>query len=158
MASEDQYVVYNAAVPTTGVMTAVATGTAIKTLLQVTAPSSGRLTIVGWGIDFDGSPNAVRVELIHTTTVAGGTPTAVTPTVLMDGAPASLATAGFSPTSEGTIVATTRVLDSKILTTNTFAWEFSLGREPIVPVSGVVRIRVLAATTVNAVCWIRWIE
>lgn len=152
------YQAFNAVPPTTAVMTSVATGTAIKTLLQLTAASTGQLIIVAWGISFSGTPSAIPVELIHTTTVAGGSPTAVTPTILTDGAPASAATAGHSPTSEGSIVGTTRVFDSAILTTNTYAWEWSLGREPIVPVSGVLRIRTSSAATVNALCWIRWAE
>lgn len=154
----DQYIVFNAAPPTTAVMTSVSTGTAIKTLLQYTAASTKRVTIVGWGIDFDGSPAAIRAELIHTTTVAGGTPTAVTPTALTDGAAAALGVAGFSPATEGTVVATTRVLDSKILSANSFSWEYSLGREPTIPASGVVRIRVLATVAVNAICWMRFEE
>jgi hypothetical protein len=154
----DQYIAFNAAVPTTAAMTAVATGTAIKTLLQVTAPSTRRLTVVRWGITFTGSPSAIQVELIHTTTVAGGSPTAVTPTILTDGAPASLATAGFSPSSEGTVVATTRVFDTQILSTNNYSYEFSLGREPILPVSGVLRVRTTSAASVSATCWVAWEE
>jgi hypothetical protein len=156
--SSGLYVAYNAAVPTTAAMVKVSTGTAIKTLLQVTAPSTRQLTIVEWGITFDGSPAAIQCELINTTTVAGGTPTAVTPTVLTAGAPASLATAGWSPTTEGTVVATTRVFDHQILSTNNYKWESSLGRESIVDVSQVIRVRVTAAAAVNATCWIKWEE
>ena len=145
-----QYIAFNAAVPTTAAMTAVSTGTAIKTLLQ--------LTIVAWGITYTGAPSAIATELINTTTVAGGTPTAVTPSVLTPGAPVSVATAGFSPGSEGTVVATCRVFDHQILSTNNYSYEFSLGREPILDVSQVLRVRVTAAVAVNAICWIRWEE
>lgn len=154
----DQYLAYNAAVPTTAAMVHVSTGTAIKTLLQITAPSTRRLTIVEWGITFDGSPSAIVTELIGTTTVAGGTPTAVVPTVLTPGAPAALAVAGFSPSTEGTVVATTRSFDYQKLSVNNYKWEWSLGREPILDVSQVLRVRVTAAAAVNAICWIRWEE
>lgn len=153
-----QYIAFNAAVPTTAAMTAVSTGTAIKTLLQLTAPSTRQLTIVAWGITYTGAPSAIATELINTTTVAGGTPTAVTPSVLTPGAPVSVATAGFSPGSEGTVVATCRVFDHQILSTNNYSYEFSLGREPILDVSQVLRVRVTAAVAVNAICWIRWEE
>lgn len=152
------YRVYNAAVPTTAVMTAVSTGTSIKTLLQVTAPSAPRITLVKWGIEFDGAPSAIRAELINTTTVAGGSPTAVTPTVMRDGSPPSLCTAGFSPSSEGSIVATCKVFDTHILSANSFAYEWSLGREVVLGASQVVRIRVLAAAAVNAICFLEYEE
>lgn len=154
----DQYIVYNSAVPTTACMTLVATGTTIKTLLQLTAASTRRFTVVKWGIEFTGTPAAIQVELIHTTTVAGGSPTAVVPTILTDGAPAALTTAGFSPTSEGSVAATCRVLDSHVLSSNTFVWEWSLGREAVIPVSGVLRVRVIAAVTVNALCFVQFEE
>lgn len=154
----DMYVVYNSAVPTTAAMTPVSTGTAIKTLLQVTAPSAARMTVIEWGITFDGAPSAIKTELINTTTVAGGTPTSVTPTVLTDGAPASQATAGFSPATEGTVVATTRTLDFQLLSTNNYKWEWSLDSQPIIKASDVIRVRVTAAAAVNAICWIRWKE
>lgn len=154
----NQYLVYNAAVPTTAAMTHVSTTTSLKTMLQVTAPSTRQLTIVEWGLAVDGAPNAIVCELINTTTVAGGTPTSVTPTPLIPGTPASLATAGFSPATEGTVVATTRMFDYVKLSTNGYKWEWSLGREPILDASQVLRVRVTAAAAVNMICWIRWEE
>jgi hypothetical protein len=151
------YTVFNAAPPTTAMMVKVSTGTAIKTLLQGTAASSRRLLIVEWGITFDGTPAAIQCELIQTTTVAGGTPTAVAPT-LVDATDAALSTWGFSPATEGTIVATTRVYDSQILSTNNYQKVWELGQEPIVAASQVIRIRVLAAAAVNALCWVRFAE
>lgn len=159
MSMADLYIAYNTAVPTTAAGAPVATGTAIKTLLQLTAPSTRQISIVEWGISFDGSPAAIKTELINTTTVAGGTPTAVTPTALSDvGAPASLVTAGFSPATEGTVVATTRVFDYQLLSTNTYVKQYPLGCEPEIAVSNVVRIRVTAAVGVNALCYIVWKE
>lgn len=152
------YKVYNAAVPTTAAMVSVASGTALKTLLQLTAPSNNDLQIVAWGIDFDTVPTAlVKVELINTTTVAGGTPTAVTPTPVAD-AGASSATAGFSPTTEGTVVATTRVFDYKSMWSNSYAWEWSQGREPELQASQVARVRVTTTVSINCLCWIMYIE
>ena len=151
------FVVFNAAVPTTAAMVKVSTGTAIKTLLQGTAAAACRVAIIEWGITFDGTPAAIQCELIRTTTVAGGSPTAVVPT-LLDAADAALSTWGFSPSSEGTIVATTRVFDSQILSTNNYQKTWELGSEPIVAASQVIRIRVLAASAVNALCWIRFTE
>lgn len=153
-----QYIVFNGAVPTTAAGVVVSTGTAIKTLLQLTAPSTRQLFIMEWGISFDGSPSAIKTELINTTTVAGGTPTAVTPAVLTPGGSASLATAGFSPGSEGSVVSTCRVFDYQLLSTNTYVKQWPLGYEPVVDVSQVLRIRVTAGVAVNAVCYMVWRE
>lgn len=152
------YSAYNTAVPTTAAGTVVSTGTAIKTLLQLTCPSGTQAYIVEWGISFDGNPSAIKTELINTTTVAGGTPTAVTPAVLTPGGPVSKLTAGFSPTTEGTVVATCRVFDYQLLSTNTYVKQWPLGYEPVLDVSQVVRVRVTAAVAVNAICYIVWRE
>jgi hypothetical protein len=145
--------VYSAAVPTTAAMVRIATVTAIKTHLQVTAPSTADLTVVGWGVEFETVPTAfVTCELITTTTVAGTGSTAVTPTNLR-GSTAFPGTAGFGPSAEGTVVATTKVLDNPILLTNFYAKEWSLGREPILDLSQVLRVRMTTSVTVNALCW-----
>lgn len=146
---------YSAAVPTTAGMVRIATGTAIKTHLQLTAPAGDHdLTIIGWGVEFETIPTAfVFAELINTTTVAGTGMTAVTPTTLR-GNTASSATAGFGPSAEGTVVATTKVFDAPILNTNFYKWEWSQGREPILDAGQVLRVRLTTSVTVNALCWI----
>lgn len=147
--------VYSAAVPTTAAMVRIATGTAIKTHLQLTAPASDHdLTIVRWGVAFETIPTVfVVAELIHTTTVAGTGMTAVTPSNLR-GTTASTATAGFGPTGEGSVVATTRVFDAPILNANFYQNEWSQGREPILEASQVLRVRLTTSVTINALCWI----
>lgn len=146
------WVVYSAAVPTTASMARTATGTAIKTHLQLTA--SGDLTVVSWGVVLESTPTVpVYAELINTTTVAGGSPTPVTPTNVR-GSTASAATAGFAPATEGTVVATTRTFDTAIMLSNSYEYEWSLGREPILESAQVLRVRLTTATTVNALCWI----
>lgn len=144
--------VYSAAVPTTGPMASVATGTATKTLVQWTPTVD--MVIVGWGIAFETVPTAfVKAELINTTTVAGGTPTAVVPSNIQ-GNTAPPGTAGFAPATEGTVVATTRVFDHALLLGQYFYREFSLGREPILEAAQVVRVRATTTVTINAIAWI----
>ena len=146
------WAVYSAAVPTTAAMARVATGTALKTHLQLTA--SGDLTVVSWGVSLEGTPSVpVYAELINTTTVAGTGATAVTPSNLR-GSTASAATAGFAPSAEGTVVATTRVFDTAIMLSPFYEHEWSLGREPILDSGQVLRVRLTTATTINALCWI----
>jgi hypothetical protein len=152
------YSVQNAALPTTAATVRVATGTSIKTLLQGTAASTKRIEICGWQVDMDGSPDGV-VELIHTTTVAGGSATAVTPTVWSDSAgSAALSTWGFSPSTEGTVVATTRLLDLHNVKANQSTYWFPLAERPQVPASGVVRVRVSMTTGANALCTVWFTE
>lgn len=157
MAGSTIYQVQSAAYPTTAVTATVSTGTAIKTLIQVTAPSSRKLEVVAWGISMDGNPDVVA-ELLTTGTVAGGSSTSITPTPWSDpNGPAALATAGFQPSSEGTIT-TTRILDLAELKTNTYVQWFPLGERPQVAASGVLRVRVKAVAAVNALSWILFTE
>lgn len=157
--AETVYRVDNAAVQTTATPSGVGTGTAIKTLLQGTAPSTKQIEIVAWGISFDTAPVG-RVELIHTTTVAGGTPTAVVPTVWSNpNDPAAASTWGFSPSSEGTVVATVRVLDmQQVAAAGPHVFWFPPGERPVVPASGVVRVRVTMTTGANALAWVLFKE
>lgn len=158
MAGSTIYQVQSAAFPTTAITAVVATGTAIKTLLQGTAPSTRKLEVVEWGISMDGSPDIV-VELIHTTTVAGTGATAITPGLWSDpNGPAALSTWGFTPSAEGTVAATVRMLDVQELKTNTYVKQFPLGERPQVPASGVVRVRVKAATGANAITYVLFTE
>jgi hypothetical protein len=99
----------------------------------------------------------VKTELINTTTVAGTGMTAVIPSVLSGGV-ASLATAGFGPSAEGTVVATTEVFDVGPPFGTYYQWEWSQGREPVLAASNVLRVRMTTNPAVTATCWIEWTE
>lgn len=159
------YIAFNGASPTTAAQVVVATGTAIKTLLQIATPSTRDIKVVEWGISFDGSTAAtpIKCELLQTD-VAATSGTSLTPTIYADpNAPASLCVGGtgatnFSPSAEGTITAT-RVFDAQLIApTNQYVKQFPLGREPWIPVSKFLRVRVTAGATVNAYCYIVWEE
>lgn len=159
------YIAFNGASPTTAAQVAVATGTAIKTLLQIATPSTRDLKIVEWGISFDGFAAAlpVKVELLQTD-VAATSGTSLTPTLYGDAnGPASLCVGGtgatcFSPSAEGTITVV-RMFDAQFIApTNQYMKQFPLGREPRVPISKFLRIRVTAQATVNAYCYVVWVE
>jgi hypothetical protein len=155
------YIAYSAAMPTTAAPVAVATGTAIKTIMRVTAGANNPLKVWKWGIDFDGTGTTpIKCELIHTTTVA---PTDTAGAVYNYGtdmpAAASGASTGYNASAEGSVVATTRLgALQQILPGNFFSNEWSLGREFYVPPSGVLRVRVTASATVNAYAFIAWDE
>lgn len=159
------YIAFNGASPTTAAQVVVATGTAIKTLLQIATPSTTDIIVLEWGISFDGSAAAtpIKVELLQTD-VAATSGTSLTPTLYGNpNAPASLCVGGtgatnFSPTVEGTITAT-RVFDAQLIApTNQYVKQFPLGREPWVPVSKFLRVRVTAGASVNAYTYIVWQE
>jgi hypothetical protein len=164
MAAEPVYMAANGVNPTVASFVTVTTGTAIKTMLQVATPSTTAIRVVGWGISFEGSAAAtpIKVELIQTDVAA--TVTSVTPTAWSDANGASSlcvggsALTGHTATAEGTITVTRILVLQFIAPTAQYVYEFSLGREPHIPVSKFLRIRLIALNAVNCYCWIRWAE
>jgi hypothetical protein len=161
------YFAANGASPTTAAQVVMATTNAINTLLQVATPSTCPITVIEWGISFDGSAAAapVKCELLQTD-VAATSGTSLTPTLWGDpNAPPSLCVGGTGSTmfndgaiTEGSITAV-RMFDVQLVApTNQYVKQFPLGREPQVPVSKFLRVRVTAAATVNAYCYIIWEE
>lgn len=159
-----QYIVFNGASPTTAAQVKVASGTSIKTLLQVATPASTGIVVIEWGISFDGFSAAlpVEVELLQTD-VAATSGSSLTPTPFGIDQTASLCVGGtgatcYSPSAEGSITAT-RVLDAQLVSpTNQYWKQYPLGREPFVPVSKFLRLRVTAGTTVNCYGYIAFEE
>lgn len=158
------YKVFNGHMPTTAALAPVATGNAIKTLMQLQANASASYKVKGWGISFDATSAGVPIkcELIETGVIGGGTGTAY---VAADIYPYENAAGEqwigqlgtnascFSPTTEGSITAT-RIGDyQQIAPTNQFLYDWVLSNEFQIPAGKFCRIRVTAATTVNAVCY-----
>lgn len=157
------YQVNNGPSATTAPSPKVATGTSTKTMLQLLHPSLP-LTIVEWGISFDGDAAAVPVEceLIHTTTVAATVTAFVAnditlytdPTASVPGLTLSTTGSGYTATAEGSVVAPVRDGDYQLIApSNQFIHQFPLGDQFVVPAAGVLRIRVTATATVNCVCY-----
>lgn len=159
------YKVFNGPMPTTTAQVPVTTGTAIKTLLQI--KPFNLVTVVAWGISFDGSAAAagIKCELIDTGTVFGTVTSSVDADCLKwggsDQAVASVAgltmgtsATGYTCTSEGSITAC-KVFDAQLVQpTNQYIYEFSLGREPKIIIGNCLRIRTTAAAAVNAYAWV----
>lgn len=162
------YQAYNYAEPTTAAPAPVTTGVAIKTLLQIATPSNEDLTVVAWGIDFDGTAAAapIKVELIDTDVAATVTAHGASGIIKFNAPndPASLVTlgttaTGFTASGEGTPGSTSRLLAFRQVAPNGgYEYEYPLAREPKIAVSRFLRIRVTAGTAVNASCWVRWVE
>src|SRR6185369_13374320 len=103
--------------PTTAAQQQVTTGTAIKTMLQISTPATRQLQIISWGFTLDDPPGADGViELLQTdvaATVTAHVAAGVQP--LNPNAPASLMTlgvanTGYTASAEGTTAAA-RVFD-----------------------------------------------
>lgn len=162
------YLIPNGPMQTTVALAAVATGTSIKTLLQVKPSATNVLKVVEWGISFDGAAAAagIEVELIETDVAATVTASVAADITKMDGNALSggdpttnliqvgTTSTGYTSSSEGTITAV-RNLDMAqfIQPTNQYIKQFPLGREPIIQIAKFGRIRVKAAAGVNALCY-----
>ncbi len=163
------YKIHNGAAPTTAAQVAVTTGTAIKTMLQVKASATKAFKIREWGISFDGSSadTPIKCELLETGTVfATVTAHVAAGIVELDGEalingdqttnlfPVGTTSTGYTATAEGTITES-RVFDAQFIApTNQYVYQYPLGTEPQVQIGAALRIRVTAATAVNAYCYV----
>jgi len=161
------YLIANGPMQTTAAFAPVATGTAIKTLLQVQPSATNVMKIKEWGISFDGSAAAtpIKVELIETDVAATVTASAQADIFKFDAGALSngnqttnliqigTAATGYTASAEGSIT-TVRSFDLQLIApTNQYVKQFPLGLEPIIQVSKYARIRVTAGATVNAYCY-----
>ena len=166
-----RYLIPNGPSPTTAAQAVVATGTSIKTMLQVKlgATITGLATIIEWGISFEGEAAAtpIKCELLSTMAVkatitehvAAGIvnldPKAEAP---VDDLPFAFGAAGdetgFTATAEGTVTAT-RMFDVQLIApTNQYVKQWPLGREPMFDADEFMRIRVTAAGDENCYCYV----
>ncbi len=157
-----RYLVANGPMPTTAAIPRVATGTVIKTMLQLATSSGKPVRIEEWGIGFDGTAagTPIACELVETGSIAATVTAHVSAGVMNydfvnDGGASSLtlgtSATGYTATVEGATTAT-RVADMQLVPpSGSYVKQYPLGREFIVPGSRILRVRVTAAATVN--CW-----
>jgi hypothetical protein len=167
-----QYTIYNGASPTTAKQVPVATGTAIKTHVQVQASGTILSKIIAWGVQTTApaSTGTISVELLETN-VAATSLTAhvaagivrVDPAAIAGGDPTTnliqvgTSATGWSAGAEGSITAT-RMFDSRWATLSSaagyeYSLQFPLGREPHINIALFGRIRIHTSVTVDAICW-----
>lgn len=163
-----KYKTWNGPMPTTAAQLKVTTGTAIKTMLQIAAPSTRMLTVLSWGYSMDAGQLG-RIELVETdvaATVTAAVASGVQP--LVSGIPASLVTLGASATgytasAEGAIT-TTREFDVQEFTASgaspnvVYNYQFMPDERPLIGASKFLRVRATMGTAVNMVCWVCWEE
>ena len=162
------YLIANGPMPTTAAQAAVATGTSIKTLLQIKPFNTCR--IVEWGIStsIPASAGTLVAELLDTGTVFATVTASADADVAklgsVEDAVASvvgltLATSGtgYTASAEGSITAV-RMFDPQQLSMSTsngaqYVKQYPLGREPKCIIGNSVRVRVTSTVTVNANCY-----
>jgi len=154
--------------PTTGSQVAVATGTSLKTLLQVKPGATQIIKVREWGISFDGSAAATPgiVSLVVTDTAATVTAHAAAgihkydSEALAAGDPTTnifavgTTSTGYTASGEGT-VGTNRMADNQFIApTNQLIYQFPLGVAFVVQAGEFLRIRCTFGTTVNAIAYV----
>ena len=161
------YRIHNGPFPTTAAQLAVTTGTVIETMLQVKGVTALTMKVKAWGVSGDGAAAAagVQYELVETGTIFATVTASVAADIVAIDSQAvdtlsttyfdvGTAATGYTSTAEGSIVAS-RVFDTQFVQpTGQYAWEFSLGNEPVVSAVSSLRIRVTAAAAINAVAWV----
>lgn len=168
-----RYKSWNGPMPTTAAQAAVTTGTAVKTMLQLSTPSTRQLQVIAWGFTLDAAPATTGVgvtELLQTdvaATVTAHVAAGVQP--LDPNAPASMLTlgtanTGYTGSAEGSITAT-RVFDavnsagvSNGGSPTSYAYQFMPDERPIIAISKFLRVRATFSAAVNMRCWIVWDE
>lgn len=162
------YLIPNGPMPTSAGFVKVATGTSLKTMLQVKPGATQSLRVISWGISFDGFAAAlpVLVELIEVDVAAtitahvaagiiksnaqalgAGDPTTSKFTLTTTGT-------GYTASGEGSVTAS-RLLSPPLLLppTGVYQIQIPLAREAIIQKAMFGRIRVTAGTDVNVTCW-----
>lgn len=171
--SVHRYKAWNGPMPTTAAQASVTTGTAIKTMLQLSTPATRTITLISWGFSIDDPPGADAVfELLQTDVAATVTAHVAAGVQPVDpNAPASLLTlgvanTGYTATAEGSTTAT-RVFD--VVSMSSVSAEAAAGmvysyqwmplEAPIIAVSKFLRVRATTPTTaVDMRTWICWEE
>lgn len=165
------YTTWNGPAPTTAALASVTTGTAIKTMLQLSTPATRQIQILEWGFSLDDPPGADGVvELVDTNVAATVTAHVAAGVFNLDpNGAASLLTlgasnTGYTATAEGSITAT-RPLDVVSLSSVSgesglcYVRTFMPDDRPIVAVSRFLRVRATTPTTASDMrCWVTFQE
>lgn len=168
-AAEKLYSTHNSTRVTTAGPVSQPTGTAIRTMLQIASGATiGQMTIVEWGISFDGSAAAagIKCEFLNCTGAATmSTALAATDVVKWNTTEASsiqystaLSAYATAAVTENT-VANAFMYDLQLIQpTNQYVKQWPLGREPVGAVATFFRHRVTAAASVGALTYLVWSE
>jgi hypothetical protein len=166
-----KYKAFNGPAPTTAAQASVASGTSVKTFLQLKAGTGKGLIITGWGYSLDteqaaaGTIELLKTDVAATVTafVAGDVTALATPSTAST---LSLGTAasGYTASAEGSITATDMydAIKLPVSTTTgphmTYNRLFGKDERPYLPAGGILRVRATTGTSAGLICWVSWIE
>jgi hypothetical protein len=162
-----EYKTWNVPMVTAAAPTPVATGTSLKTMLQLATPSTRMVRLISWGFQLDALPASGSgvVELLETdvaATVTAHVASGVQP--LYPGIPASLLTlgtsaTGYTATVEGSVT-TTRSFDTNKVSSTAgadsidYVYQWMPDERPWVNISKFLRVRATFAASVNLLCFV----
>ena len=162
-----QLTIFNGPATPTAAVPSVASGTAIKTMLQLQA--NRKFIVMEWGWSGDASAAAVpgAVELVDTGAIPAtsltayadadinkaGDPDAEDPNGIL-GLIYGTGASGFTAGAEGSVTAVRRFDQQLIAPTNQYVKQWPLGREPKVNHDTFLRIRNTFPVSVNVVCYV----
>lgn len=156
-----RYLLFNGATAAlTGALAPVATGTSIKTMLQIKPTTN--IAVIAWGYSFDVVPTAlVKVELITTGTAAATVTAFASGDVCKYDDSGTAASAislgttasGYTSTNENTVTAS-RLLAYRNEWAQSYEAQLPLDREGGVIANDILRIRATTATSINMTCWV----
>lgn len=138
--------------------------TGAKTALNVIAGANQAISIVEWGVSFDGVTSSAvpaTVELCQSTQAGAGTSAASAPAIVQVGGRAITAqpTTGHNYTAEPTTLTTIEQFFVPQFM-GMLVKQYPLGQEPDTDLSGgtvkALAIRVTTSATVNVLCYIRF--
>lgn len=170
--AEKLFMLANSSQATTAAPVVQPTGTAIRTMLQIEAPSTKGLSVVEWGISGDGvvaSNPPGKCELFTTTVAATMSTASVLADVCSLNGPAdegTLITFGgtthtafaTAAVTEGT-VANYRLGDLQLVPpTSGWVKQWPLGREFVCALSKFIRVRVTFTVSINVYTYVIWAE
>lgn len=163
-----RYLIKNGPMPTTAAPVPVATGTSIKTMMQVKPGATVIAKVKAWGYSFSGFAAAAPgiVELVETDVAATVTAYVAADLTKLDAealagadpttAKISVGTAssGYTASGEGSITAIRELAPPQQgAPTSQYVEKFALGEEPVIQAAKFARIRMTFAVTINALCW-----
>lgn len=162
------YLIANGATPLGTQIVPVATGTALKTMLQFRASGTKAAKLIAWAVSFKGFAAAepIRVDVVehdNPATVTAHVEAGLNkydPEALLDGNPTtnliqvSTTATGFTATGEGTAPTVARVADiQQIAPTNQELIRFPLSDEFLIQTGKYLKLRVLAPADVDMYCY-----
>lgn len=158
------FIAYNAAFDaTTGVTAGTSYATGAKVAIQLATPSTLQIRIVEYGISFNGSAAATPATVTlaqagaaSTTSTAHSTSTIV---AIGDNTKTSGLSMGTTTSGYGngaiTTNTTSKMFDAQFIAPTTqFVKQWPLGREPVLPVSSFLQLRINTSATVSALAYI----